>query len=325
VTEQFLLFHDGKVRFEKFEKGSRETKHLLWSMSKSIGSILFGIAEDKGFINREDLLSKYFSKEIDQLDTKSKQFFNSLKIKHFLEMSSGINWNEYYDKSPFNSHVVRMLYFATKNSTAQYVLKQSKRHDPGKKFYYSSGDTNVVMAAIQRSLPKKLEATYPWEFLFNPLEMDATFERDHAGTFIGSSYLYLTTRDLLKLGLFIMNKGVYKHKQIVSQEYMNYATSLNEAQGVHGKCDHSSGMTYGAQFWLNRPCKGKKTNFKDVPEDLVMLLGYGGQNVYIFPSENIVAVRIARDRRDKGVKLERDIYSRKILNAVRAWRGSNEK
>ena len=318
ITEQFLLFHSGKIQYQKFNKGDETARHLLWSMSKSIGSLLFGAAEHRGYISREDLLSKYFSKEI-ALQPKSQQkFLNTLKLKNFLEMSSGINWNEYYDRSPFNSHVVRMLYFATKGSTANYVIEQTKHSKGGTRFHYSSGDTNVFMAALQRALPKELKDNYPWEFLFDPLGMDVIFERDKAGTFLASSYAYLTTKDLLKLGLFIMNKGAYKNKQIISKEYLNYATSLNEAQAVHKKCDHHSGMTYGAQLWLNYPCAGKKVNFSGAPKDMVMLLGYGGQSVYIFPSDNIVAVRIATDKRDEGIKLDRDKYSALIYKTVKA-------
>jgi CubicO group peptidase (beta-lactamase class C family) len=216
-----------------------------------------------------------------------------------------------------------MLYFATKKSSAQYVLQQIKRHEPGRKFNYSSGDTNIVMAALQRALPSKLKDNYPWEFLFDPLNINAIFERDHVGTFLGSSYLYLNTDDLLKIGLLIMNNGIFQDKQIISKSYLNYATGLNEAQGIHGNCDHSSGMTYGAMFWLNRPCKDRDINFKDVPADLIMLLGYGGQNIFIFPSEKIVAVRVAQDKRENGIKLARDEYSRQILKAVKAWRNKD--
>lgn len=323
-TEQFLLYHDGEVRFKKLVKGNEETRHLTWSMSKSISSLLFGIAEDRKYISRDDFISKFFSSEISQLPKKQQNFLNTLKVKHFLEMSSGIHWNEYYDKSPFNSHVVRMLYFATKKSTASYVLRQTQRHKPGTHFHYSSGDTNIITAALQKALPKGLKDIYPWEFLFNPMNIEAMFERDASGTFIGSSYLYLKTKDLLKLGILVLNNGQFEGKQIISREYLRYATSLNEAQGVHHNCSHSSGMTYGAQFWLNRPCKEMKVNFKDVPEDLVMMLGYGGQSVYIFPSEKIVAVRIANDQRGKGVKLNREVYAQKIIQAVKKWRNSEK-
>ncbi len=314
VTEQFLLFHDGEVRFEKFEKGSRETRHLLWSMSKSIGSLLFGIAEQKGYISKSDLISNIFKEELNKLPKSLQNKHKNLKVKNLLEMSSGLNWNEFYESSPFNSHVVRMLYFAAKESVVDYILQVPYRHTPGEKFYYSSGDSNLLMGALQKKLPKNLKQIFPWKFLFDPLEMDATFETDKKGVFMASSYAYLSTKDLLKLGLFILNKGSYKGKQIVSKEYIDYATSISEAFAIHKDCKNKHNLSYGAQFWLNRSCDKNNKFMPDAPEELVMLLGHGGQSVYIFPSERIVAVRIARDKHNA---LDKNTYSKYILNAVK--------
>jgi CubicO group peptidase (beta-lactamase class C family) len=305
VTEQFLLYHEGKVKFEKFETGDRSTRHLLWSMSKSIGSLLFGVAQDRGFIKKSDLISKFYATEIAALSKNQQKDLNKIKIEHLLEMSSGLDWNEYYEESPFNSNVVRMLYFSTKKSTPNYVLKTLKHTMAGKRFHYSSGDTNLLMGAIARSLPKELKEVYPWVFLFDKLGINATFERDAEGNFLASSYVYMSTEDLLKLGVFVMNKGIYKGEQVVSKEYMEYATSLNGSFNYSDNCKHHTNMTYGAQFWLNIPCPNQKKNISSAPKDMIMMLGHGGQSIFIFPTQKIVAVRVARD---SGNKLDKNTY-----------------
>jgi len=313
ITEASVVWHDGKVVYEKFEKGNSDTLHLLWSMSKSIGSLLFGIAQDKGYISIDDLLTKHFPKEINQLNSKSKQDFQTLKLSHFLHMSSGLDWNELYEADPFRSHVVNMLYDKSKGSMAEYVLQTPLRHPPGERFYYSSGDTNVFMEAIKRSLPKKLKDTYPWDWFFGPMEMEAIFEQDGSGTFVGSSYVYLKTKDLLKLGQLIMNKGKYKGVQIVSEDYIKYATTLSPYQKE--RCLKDSYMTYGAQFWLNHQCINGEVPFKDVPSDLVMFLGHGGQSIFVIPSQKIVAVRIARDQHKA---LDKRKYSLTLIKAIKS-------
>jgi CubicO group peptidase (beta-lactamase class C family) len=313
VTEQFLLYHVGEVKFEKFEKGDSNTRHLLWSMSKSIGSLLFGVAQDRGFIKKSDPISRFYSAEIAALPKRQQKYLNKIKIENLLEMSSGFDWNEYYEESPFNSNVVRMLYFSAKKSTPNYVLKTLKYSSPGKRFHYSSGDTNLLMGAIARSLPKELKDIYPWVFLFQKLGIDATFERDAEGNFLASSYVYMSTEDLLKVGVFVMNKGMYKGEQVVSKEYMEYATSLNGSFSYSDNCEHHTNMTYGAQFWLNTPCPNQKKNISNAPKDMIMMLGHGGQSIFIFPSQKIVAVRVARD---KGNKLNKNTYVGLIMESL---------
>lgn len=311
-TEAIVVAKDGKILLEKFIHGNSNTRHLLWSMSKSISSLIYGIVEAKGLINREDSVYKFYKEEIDKLPKKHAKQIKKIKIKDFLGMASGLNWNEYYEEAPFSSDVVRMLYFASKKSMTDYVLTRPVRHKPGKRFHYSSGDTNIVMGAIQRVLPKELKQTYPWEFFFNPLEMNATFEVDAKGVFVGSSYVYLTTGDLLKLGKLIIDKGMYKGKQVVPKEYLDFALDLNEPMKKNGRCLKDHSMTYGAQFWLNHECENGKKPFKDAPSNMVMFLGHGGQMIFVFPTQKIVAARIANDD-EKAI--DKNEFARLILEA----------
>jgi CubicO group peptidase (beta-lactamase class C family) len=313
VTEASVIWHKGEKVYEKFETGDENTLHLLWSMSKSIGSLLFGIAQDKGYINKDEKIKKYFPQIINKMTGVMKQHYEKLTLAHFLHMSSGLDWNEFYESDPFRSHVVNMLYDKSKDSMAEYVLATPPRYAPGERFYYSSGDTNVFMAAIKSALPAELKFTYPWQWFFDPMEMEAIFEQDGSGTFVGSSYVYLKTKDLLKLGQLILNKGKYKGKQIVSQEYINYMISLSPYQR-DGRCLEDHYMTYGAQVWLNHKCPNGKIPLEGIPDDLIMFLGHGGQSIFVIPSLELVAVRIARDTKDKA--LEKIKYTKMLMEAL---------
>lgn len=311
TTEAFVLWYDGKIVYDKYEKGDENTLHLLWSMSKSISSLLLGIAQDKGYLKITDPLIKYYKKEIEQMPKAQKLHYSKLKVDHFLHMASGLDWNEFYEADPFNSHVVNMLYDETLGDVANYVLKTPNRYAPGERFYYSSGDTNVFMDVLKKALPKEMQKTYPWDWFFDPMGIEAIFEMDGSNTFIGSSYAYMKTKDLLKLGLLIMNKGEYENKRIVSEDYINYAISLSPYQSK--RCLEDSYMTYGAQIWLNHKCRDGRIPFKDVPDDLVMFLGHGGQSVFVIPSLKIIAVRIARDVQ-KALKKRK--YSLLLMEAL---------
>lgn len=312
VTEAFVLAKDGEIVYSNYKRGNENTLHLLWSMSKSVTSLLFGIAQGKGLINSEDSIYKYFKDEIDSFSKARRESLKKIKLKHLLQMSSGLDWKEFYEDDPFKSNVVKMLYLKPKDSLAKYVLETPTKLEPGTKFYYSSGDTNLLTGAMNRAFQKELRSTYPWKWLFDKMEIEAIFERDGAGSFIGSSYLYLKTKDLLKVGNLIANSGKYKDAQIVPKEYIEFATSLSGSLRKRG-CLEDSYMTYGSQFWLNTSCPNGKRPFPSVPDTLVMMLGHGGQSVFIFPKHKIVAVRIARDA-EKALNKER--YAKLILEAM---------
>ena len=307
-TEGLVLYKDGKVLYEKYTVGTKDTRHLMWSMTKSVTSFLFGIAEGKGLISRSDSIYKYFKKEIDAMPQARAEKYKKITFEHVLSMSTGLDWKEFYEDSPFKSSIVRMLYFEVPKSTLEYLMSTDISHRPGEKFYYSSGDTQFLTAALSRVVNKKQVNSYPWEWFFDPMEMDAIFEQDGRGVFMGASYMYLKSKDLIKLGLLVLNDGMYQGRQVVPKEYMQYATSL--AAVFKHKCQYSRNKSYGAQIWLNAPCPDQKAPpMQDAPSDMVMFLGHRGQSIFVFPSQNIIAVRVAQD---KMHALDRNIYAKMI-------------
>jgi CubicO group peptidase (beta-lactamase class C family) len=293
-TESFTLYRDGQVVFEKYWDVSDNDKHILWSMSKTVTAMIFGIAESEGYISRHDKVSKFYPGLYRERTNDEKKFFEEMTLEDLLTMSSGFDWNEYYESAPFASHVVRMLYVFAKGDTANYVLQTPLRYPPGTRFHYSSGDTNVIMDILKRSLPASTYEYYPWEKFFNPLEIDAVFEKDGSGTFMGASYVYMKTKDLIKLGQLILNKGKYKDKQVVPAEFIQ--KMITRAKSFDQNCKEDK-YTYGYQIWLNRPCPGsQKRKIPGAPENLVMFFGHLGQLIFVYPDQNAVAVRFAHDK-----------------------------
>ena len=311
-TVSYILQKNGKIIASRFEESSPNNLNVLWSMSKSVTSLLVGIAQERGYLNLEDNIYKYFKKEIDSLDPKQAKGLKEIRIRHLLQMSSGLDWKEYYEEDAFNSDVVKMLYLKSSDSTGIYALKTPALWEPGTRFLYSSGDTAILTEILRRSLPPEYRDTYPWEWLFEPMGINAVFEQDGAGAFMGSSYLYLKTKDLLKIGQLLIDKGMYKGRQLVPAAYVDFALSLSDSMRKRG-CLEDSYMTYGAQFWLNAICPNGKRPFPEVPASLVMLLGHGGQSVFIFPDQKVVAVRISQD---KEKAMDKQKYAKLVLEAV---------
>lgn len=291
-TEAFIL-QGPNTQIKRFDVGNEETKHLLWSMSKSISSLIFGALEDRGIVSRNDSIYKYLKSEIDAIGGKRARELKKIQLIHLLTMSSGLDWNELYEDDPFNSDIVRLLYAEFSKNAVHYILNRDLKFQPGTHFYYSSGDTHLLMGALQKAVPKERADDYPWFYFFDPIQMPAIVERDKQGVFAGSSYIYLTTGQLMKLAEFVLNHGRYQGKQVLSVEYMQFFTTVSLVNKL--SCDETN-YTYGASVWLNMPCPvTSKKRHPNLPENLVMFLGHGGQSISIFPEHNAYAIRIARD------------------------------
>jgi CubicO group peptidase (beta-lactamase class C family) len=310
-TEGFVLYHDNKIVHEKYMVGDISKKYLLWSMSKTVTAFIFGVAEDRGLLNREHYVSQYVPQILKGRKNEQLDFARKLKLKHLLNMTTGFDWNEKYEDDPFNSHVVRMLYF--EKNMAKYVWERPFRHEPGKYFYYSSGDTNLISYILKQVMPIEQYNVFPWTSFFEPMQIDAIFEQDAAGVFSGASYVYMAPKDLIKLGLLVLHEGQWEGKQVISKNYMQFAKSMHE--GFYEYCEDGK-KTYGAQLWLNHPCpKSIHKNLKDGPDDLIMFLGHEGQSIFVFPTQGIVALRLATDKingfdRNKYVKLILEVFEK---------------
>ena len=124
------------------------------------------------------------------------------------------------------------------------------------------------------------------------------FETDAVGYFVGSSYGYATARDWAKFGQLYLQDGVWKGDSILPKGWVSYTrTSASAAKGQ-----------YGAHFWLNR-----SKELPDIPEDMYYCKGHRGQRICIFPSNNLVVVRLGFSED----KFDHNLFLKSVLSAFR--------
>ena len=109
--------------------------------------------------------------------------------------------------------------------------------------------------------------TFPQEFLFNPTGMhSAIIEVDANGTFVGSSFGWMTARDWARFGQLFLNKGVWNGSQLLPEGWIKYTTTpASKAKG-----------RYGAHWWLNDPKSRfpNKQPLPDCPSDTYFASGF---------------------------------------------------
>ncbi|MFX1512758.1 MAG: serine hydrolase domain-containing protein [Promethearchaeota archaeon] len=287
-----LVVRNGYIVLEEyFSQYSQDTLHPLYSVTKSFISTLISITIQKGFINSLDqkLVDFFSEKSIANLDTRKK----SITLENLLTMSSGLKWDEwtypYYDSRNDNYKMVKS------GDCVQYVLDQLMVNDPGVKFNYNSGVSHVLSAIIQQTTECST-LNFAQKYLFTPLGIsNVHWTRDQQGVYFGGGGLSLTSRDMAKLGYLYLNNGTWGNKSLISKEWVNKSTT--------GHISTQFNSNYGYQWWVLNS------------RGIYFASGIKGQNVIVFPKENVIVVFTA-DLQGVGFDLEYQLLQDYVLPAV---------
>ena len=233
---------------------TEENLHEVYSVTKSILSIAFGIAWDRGLIDPgRSVLSYMPAEKVAKLSEKQKETWETITIHRLLCMSVG--------DLPFRAEGESWLDFA---------LSCPISNPQERTFNYSNINAYLVGVALTEVLGTDL-GVFIEENIFAPLGITRfAYGRCPEGYFYGASRTRLTVHDFSKIGLMLYNGGVYEGKRILSEEYIRMATSSQQACREGG---------YGYFFW--RYMDGFSMN------------GRLKQKCYILPSRKLIVTHLA--------------------------------
>lgn len=266
-----LLIKNNQLIIEEYFKGHSINKlHDLRSATKSIRSILMGIAIDRGFIkNVDDPISKYLITPIPNKNLDERK--ERITIKDLLTMSSGLDCNDRDRKSKGQEDKIYR-----KRNWLQYALDLAMVNEPGTVSNYCSIGTVMIAEIISQASGMTIDK-FAEEYLFKPLSItNKSWGHTSSKKVIPSAKrLYMTSRDMAKIGQLILNNGNWNGKQIISEKWIEESTT---------KKTKIAGNDY-AYLWWNIPFRlnDKLTVSKTAS-------GNGGQYIIIIPKMNMVAV-----------------------------------
>jgi len=214
-TDALLVIRDGEVIYERYAAPTTaSTPHLTWSVSKSLMACVLGVAYGDNRFKLSDPVARFYP-PMKQHPT--------VTMADLLHWASGLDWQEDYEFAPLKSSVVAMLYTRGRTDMAEFAANTEASSAPGQAFRYSSGDSNLLSAALKGMLGHKAYMSYPWDALFKPLGIrNATWETDGDETFVASSYAYLTARDLARVGLLMAREGRWGDQQLLPKEWVAF-------------------------------------------------------------------------------------------------------
>lgn len=278
-TDALLVIQDGKVVYEHYTAPTgADTPHLAWSISKSVMATVLGVAYGEGRFKLDDPVATFYP---------PMKAHPQVRIQDLMHWASGLDWQEDYEYAPLKSSVVAMLYTNGRKDMAAFTAAHGVAAAPGERFLYSSGDSNLLAAALHQMVGPERYADYPWTALFQPLGIErAVWERDAQGTFVGSSYLYMTARELARIGQLMLDDGRWQGRQLLPADWVKFTrTPFAKAAAEPGEA------MPGGQWWLNNTLA-----WPDAPGDTFAALGHWGQGLYVLPKQKLVIVRYADDR-----------------------------
>ncbi|HEV8508439.1 MAG TPA: serine hydrolase [Chitinophagaceae bacterium] len=289
-TRAVLVLYDGDIIAEKYAPGfDKNTVMLGWSMSKSLTGAMIGILvnQHKLSVDEPAPIGAWANSEKDKIT-----------IKNLLQQTTGLDFTENYTRP---SSVTKMLF--REGDMAAYAASLTLKYQPGTVFNYSSGNSNILSKLVRQIVGERDYTGFPYQELFYKINAYSfLLEPDASGTYIGSSYSYATARDFARFGLLYYKNGMWNGQQILPVNWVKESVHPSNAD---------ERKHYGYQFWLNGYDENDSTKrwYPDVPPDMFFADGYGGQDVYIIPSEKLIVVRLGLHTIDENKFLKEVIQS----------------
>jgi CubicO group peptidase (beta-lactamase class C family) len=276
VLEEYFPRREGDRREQAFK---RVTPHEVHSVTKSVNSILIGIAIDQHLIRGVDQrISELLPEYADVLAEGDKA---KLRLQDLLAMSAGLAWDEstYPYTDPRNDHI--RMYGAA--DPLRYVLERPLAAAPGTQFTYNSGLAIILGQIVSKATGLRADK-FAERYLFEPLGISDFYWGKIPGDIVQTGGgLHLRSRDMAKIGTLCVNGGRWQGKQIVSEAWVRESTS-NHIGTVPLPRWAQAANGYGYQWWLGSFPQGERT------VTFYSARGLGGQFILVFPQQQMVAV-----------------------------------
>jgi CubicO group peptidase (beta-lactamase class C family) len=298
VTLSLLVVHRGRIVHERYAPGvDRTTRTRTWSTAKSLAATLIGILVDQGRMALDTPLGfSWFPRAgVPEKDPRS-----AITLRHVLNMSSGL---ETVDNGGLEYATGSgMAYWAGASSVAG-ARSRALIRAPGTNWDYENYDTLLAVYAMKLAIGSdQAYLEFPRKALLDRIGMRNTLIGvDRFGDFILSSQVYTNARDLARLGLLYLQRGLWNGQRLLSEQWIDFVRTPAPALAKHGNY-------YGAQWWLVPDDRA------DVPKDAYSTAGGRGQYLIIVPSHDLVIVRRGLDHGSPA--FDRWDLTREVLKAI---------
>lgn len=289
-----LVVRDGILVFEEYYNGySRANPHDIRSATKSITSLLTGIALERGYISGVDSsIMNYLRASYPGVQDK-----DDILIEHLLTMRSGLDCDD--SDASTQGQEDRMY---RSEDWVEYFLSLSKPYTPGEITRYCTGGVVALGEAIAQSSNTNV-TEFADELLFSALGIEnyqwARFDNELKVDTGG--HLLLTPQAMAKIGMLVYQNGEWDGQQVVSSQWVDQSTR------PHTDID---GVPYGYLWWSDNAQIGEKE------VEIVYASGNGGQTIFIVPEYRVVSVFTAGYYNSHESRIVFELFGNGVLPSI---------
>lgn len=285
-TAAFLVVYQGDIIAERYGAGAHRDMPLeSWSMGKSVTAILYGLlAQQEG---RWDPNQPAPIKEWQgQDDPRGK-----IRVADLFRMSSGLEFSSAGD--PPNTwgqaHPDHIYIYSGGINVYDFSVNKPAEHPPNTVGRYRNCDPLLIGHIIKQRVEARGESylEFPRKYLFDKLGIrHMVLETDAWGNFIMTGFDYGSGRDWARLGLLMVQDGVWQGERLLPEGFVEFVSTPAPAWDL---------PQYGGLFWVNA------TGRTNLPKSAYNMAGQGGQYVFVVPSHALVIVRLGHQAGSRAI------------------------
>ena len=284
-TNVIAFMHNGRFIYDAYQNGfNPQTRHHMWSVTKSVTTSLVGIAVAEGLVDSiHDPIKKYIPEAAGTV-------WEGVSVEDLLQMESGTYWVDVPVHQPEQLVLMGADYHSNGlvgMTRDEYLLKLTRTSPPGEFYRYNSGDAQMLAWLLENVYQKPY-----WEILsekiWRPAGMqdDALVMHDRLENTFASMGLMATPRDMLRFGELHRRGGrSVDGRQIIPADWVRMSHNYDKATGGGPR----------GYMW---------PHWGGVESGNYTAQGYGHQLVSVAPSLNIVGVRFGNDPVDSIAQKE---------------------
>jgi CubicO group peptidase (beta-lactamase class C family) len=238
VLEKELMVYGMAVYRKNGERVSHRWRgdddENIYSGSKTYTSLAVGICRDEGRLALTDKAIDFFPEFKDA----ASEGMRETTLRDLLHMASGL-------RLPWLPNTKENM----GKDYAREIFAHETEHKPGEKFFYSNVNTYILSRVVEKVSGVTLrDYLVPRIFdihgIYNP-----QWHTCPGGHTLGGTGLYLTTEEFARLGVTLLNGGVYNDRRIISEQYVKemYEDTIDTRTGQFSDSENQAG--YGFQVW----------------------------------------------------------------------------
>ena len=259
----------------------RGNLHTMQSVTKSVTSVVIGAAmARREFPDLDTPVLRFFdTSSVANIDDRKRR----MTIRHLLTMTAGLDWDE---DVPYADPKNGSSLMEASQDWVQFVIDRPMAQEPGRVFKYNSGATQLLSYIFTRATGRDIEE-YAQQHLFAPLGIEHYYwKRSPTGLIDTEGGLYLTQRDVAKIGYLFLKNGLWDDEVIVRPEWVkaSITPSVTVVEMPNGGSGAGGGaIRYGFKWWLY-------SYGKDSAQVAWGGSGFGGQRPIVLPEKDLIIV-----------------------------------